>query len=65
MVCQTFLPIKDGADFETEFTDESFKNLKEELSKLDSRVFTEENSYWNILLQDFIWERNEERNQET
>jgi len=44
----------------SEFTDEEFKFLKEDLRIIDSNIF-EYNSFWASHLDDFIWFREDER----
>ncbi|MES2285822.1 MAG: SUKH-4 family immunity protein [Bacteroidota bacterium] len=47
--------------FETEFSDEELNQLIQDLKRIDPNIFESKDSHWKHLIENYKWERDEER----
>ena len=57
----TFKKLFPDSFFDTEFSDEEFDKVIEDLKAIDSKVFDIPESHWPTTLETYKWERDEER----
>jgi hypothetical protein len=58
---KSFTKLQPDSFFDTEFSDEDFDNVIEDLKAIDSKVFDNPESHWQFTLDSYKWERDEER----
>jgi hypothetical protein len=58
---KSFTKLQPDSFFDTEFSDEDFDNVIEDLKAIDSKVFDNPESHWQFPLESYKWERDEER----
>lgn len=56
-----FKKLSPTSTFSTEFSDEEYQNLVNDLKQIDSRIFEQNDSYWRMMISSLLGEREQER----